>query len=72
MNLYIPSFKATCVGQPVADVTIALAAVDPCYSCTERLAVAVDATTKKVRFTFEDLLRLSQAKTERLRKGKEA
>lgn len=68
----IPSFKATCVGQPVADVTIALAAVDPCYSCTERLAVAVDATTKKLRYTFEDLLRLSQEKTERLRKGKEA
>jgi len=68
----VPSFKATCVGQPVADVTIALAAVDPCYSCTERLAVAVDATTKKLRYTFEDLLRLSQEKTERLRKGKEA
>jgi NADH-quinone oxidoreductase subunit D len=67
----VPSFKATCVGQPLADVTIALAAVDPCYSCTERWAVAVDATTQKVRFTFEDLLRLSQEKTERLRRGKE-
>lgn len=66
----IPSFRASCIGQPVADVTIAMAAVDPCYSCTERFAVAVDADSRKVRFTFEDLLRLSWAKTEQLRMGK--
>jgi len=35
----VPSFKASCIGGHVADVTITLAAVDPCYSCTERLAV---------------------------------
>ena len=34
----VPSFKASCIGQHIADVTITLAAVDPCYSCTERLA----------------------------------
>ncbi|MFH1572167.1 MAG: nickel-dependent hydrogenase large subunit [Gemmatimonadota bacterium] len=68
----IPSFKASCVGQPLADVTIAMAAVDPCYSCTERLAVAVDARTHAVRYTFDDLVRLSQEKTRRLQQGREA
>ncbi len=63
----VPSFKASCVGQPLADVTIALAAVDPCYSCTERLAVAVDARTKRRLYDFDDLVRLSQEKTARLR-----
>ncbi|MBE7560423.1 nickel-dependent hydrogenase large subunit [bacterium] len=62
----IPSFKAACVGQPLADVTIALAAVDPCYSCTERLAVALDARTRRPLYTFDDLVRLSQEKTARL------
>ncbi|NQT04263.1 MAG: nickel-dependent hydrogenase large subunit, partial [Planctomycetes bacterium] len=33
----VPSFRASCIGQHIADVTITLAAVDPCYSCTERL-----------------------------------
>jgi len=30
------------VGQSISDATISLAAVDPCYCCTERLAVALD------------------------------
>ena len=64
----IPSFKASCIGQPLADVTIALAAVDPCYSCTERLALAVDADTRQVRYTFDDLVRLSQERTAQLRR----
>ena len=68
----IPSFKASCVGQPLADVTITLASVDPCYSCTERLAVAVDADTQEVRYTFDDLVKLSQEKTRRLQRGREA
>ena len=67
----IPSFKSSCIGQPLADVTIALAAVDPCYSCTERLAVAVDATTQRRMYEFDDLVRLSQEKTARLREGRE-
>jgi NADH-quinone oxidoreductase subunit D len=35
----IPSFKASCLGAPMADVMITLAACDPCYSCTERSLV---------------------------------
>jgi len=32
----IPTYKASCVGIPLADALITLAAVDPCYCCTER------------------------------------
>ncbi len=61
----VPSFKASCIGESIADVTITLAAVDPCYSCTERIAV-VD-TRSQVICDYESLLRLSRAKTARLR-----
>ncbi len=62
----VPSFKASCIGQHIADVTITLAAVDPCYSCTERLAV-VDAHNH-VTHDFDALLKLSREKTERIRR----
>jgi Ni,Fe-hydrogenase III large subunit len=62
----VPSFKASCIGQSIADVTITLAAVDPCYSCTERIAV-VDSSNKVVH-DYEALLKMSREKTARLRK----
>ena len=62
----VPSFKASCIGQDIADVTITLAAVDPCYSCTERLAV-VDQH-KKVIHDYDTLLQLSREKTARIKK----
>jgi NADH-quinone oxidoreductase subunit D len=62
----VPSFKASCIGQDIADVTLTLAAVDPCYSCTERLAV-VDGRGK-VTHDYEALLKLSREKTERIKK----
>ncbi len=64
----IPTYKVTCIGQSVADVTITLAAIDPCYSCTERMAVVRDASSGKYLMNFADLVRLSQRKTEELRK----
>ncbi|GAF71159.1 unnamed protein product, partial [marine sediment metagenome] len=51
----VPSFKASCIGEHIADVTITLAAVDPCYSCTERLAV-VDSNNKVIH-DYDTLLR---------------
>jgi len=63
----VPSFKASCIGQKLADVTITLAAVDPCYSCTERLAV-VDKRTNEVLYDYDMLLRLSREKTEEIRR----
>jgi len=57
----VPSFKASCIGQDIADVTITLAAVDPCYSCTERLAV-VDSHGGLVH-DAQMLLQFSRQKT---------
>ena len=62
----VPSFRASCIGQHIADVTITLAAVDPCYSCTERLAV-VDGR-KNIVHDYDALLRLSREKTARIKK----
>ena len=62
----VPSFKASCIGEHISDVTITLAAVDPCYSCTERLAV-VDGHDNIIR-NYEALLRLSREKTARIKK----
>ncbi|MBN1125453.1 MAG: nickel-dependent hydrogenase large subunit [Sedimentisphaerales bacterium] len=64
----VPSFKASCIGEEVSDAMITLAAVDPCYSCTERMAV-LDSQTNALICGFEELLRLSREKTERIRKG---
>jgi len=62
----VPSFRASCIGQHIADVTITLAAVDPCYSCTERLAV-IDGHNK-VLHDYDALLKLSREKTARIKK----
>ncbi|MFC1807476.1 nickel-dependent hydrogenase large subunit [Candidatus Omnitrophota bacterium] len=63
MNL--PTYKSTIVGETIADATIILAAIDPCYCCTERMAVR--NTKGKKLFNGEDLVRMSQAKTEKLK-----
>jgi membrane-bound hydrogenase subunit alpha len=63
----VPSFKASCLGGHIADVTLTLASVDPCYSCTERLAV-VDGH-HKVTHDYETLLQLSREKTAQIQKA---
>jgi NADH-quinone oxidoreductase subunit D len=68
MNL--PTYKATVVGETIADATIILAAIDPCYCCTERMAVR-DVKGKKL-YNGEDLVKLSQEKTEKIRKNWDA
>ena len=65
MNL--PTCKATVVGESITDATIILASIDPCYCCTERVAV-IDADTEKTLMNGKDLVRLSQEKTRRIRK----
>jgi NADH-quinone oxidoreductase subunit D len=64
MNL--PTYKATVIGQTISDATIILAAIDPCYCCTERVAVKNDGG--KMLYNGQDLVRLSQEKTERMRR----
>ncbi len=62
----IATFKKSCVGQTISDATISLAAVDPCYCCTERLAAAYDYKTKEKILTANDIIQLSQEKTQKL------
>jgi NADH-quinone oxidoreductase subunit D len=61
----VPTNKTSVVGETVSDATIILAAVDPCYCCTERTS-AIDRNSGKKVFTPEDLIRLSQKKTRKV------
>lgn len=58
----IASNKKAVIGGTISDAAIILAAVDPCYCCTERTAV-VDYKTGKKIMDGQDLIRLSQEKT---------
>jgi NADH-quinone oxidoreductase subunit D len=62
----VPTFKATCIGGTVADATITLAAVDPCYSCTERMAAVRDAETGRRLSGFSGMVKKSRQATEAL------
>jgi NADH-quinone oxidoreductase subunit D len=55
------------LGATVADATIILAAVDPCYCCTERMA-AIDAGSGRRVLTWRELIRLSQERTGQIRR----
>jgi membrane-bound hydrogenase subunit alpha len=61
----IPTFKASCKGIPIADALITLAAVDPCYCCTER---SIKVKDKNDNSPAVDLLKLSREKTEMIRR----
>jgi NADH-quinone oxidoreductase subunit D len=64
----ISTFKKSCIGQTIADATISLAAVDPCYCCTERMAVAYDFVSGKKILNAKELIELSIMKTAALKK----
>jgi membrane-bound hydrogenase subunit alpha len=63
----IATFKKSCIGQTIADATISLAAVDPCYCCTERLAVTYDSGTGRKLMNARELIEHSAAITNELR-----
>jgi len=63
----VPSNKVATVGGTISDAAITLAAVDPCYCCTERLAVIQKKDNKKILNGW-DLIKLSQEKTNKLKK----
>ena len=63
----VPTNREAVIGETIADATIILAAVDPCYCCTERMAGVVDPQTDEVLIAGKELLRLSREKTERLK-----
>ena len=64
----IATFKKSCIGQTIADATISLAAVDPCYCCTERMAVAYDASSGMKIMNARELIDMSIMRTNELRK----
>ncbi|MDQ7818028.1 MAG: nickel-dependent hydrogenase large subunit [Melioribacteraceae bacterium] len=61
----IPTFQASCKGIPIADALITLAAVDPCYCCTERSLKFIDINHDPLKY---DLLKISREKTESFRR----
>ncbi|MDD5584586.1 MAG: nickel-dependent hydrogenase large subunit [Candidatus Omnitrophica bacterium] len=62
----VPSNLVTVPGYTISDAAITLAAVDPCYCCTERSAAFLK-TGEKV-LTGDELVKLSIDKTEQLKK----
>ena len=65
----IATFKKSCIGQTISDATIALAAVDPCYCCTERMASAYDYHSGNMLYDGNQLVERSQQKTEEIKKN---
>jgi NADH-quinone oxidoreductase subunit D len=64
----VASNKVAAVGGTISDAAITLAAVDPCYCCTERLAVINKQDNKKIMNGW-DLIKLCQVKTDKVKEG---
>jgi len=64
----VASDKVAAVGGTISDATLTLAAVDPCYCCTERVAVINKADDKKIMNGW-DLVKLSREKTDKIKEG---
>ncbi len=64
----VASDKVAAVGGTISDATITLAAVDPCYCCTERVAVIRKSDNKKIMNGW-DLIKLSHEKTNKIKEG---
>jgi membrane-bound hydrogenase subunit alpha len=63
----IPTFRPRVKGESIADAVLIFAIIDPCYSCTERMAVI--GSRGRAVMKGQDLVKLSHAKTEALRRG---
>lgn len=59
---WIPMLK----GEQIADIPIIVASIDPCLSCTDRVAIVRHGTRSIL--TKEDLTRLSVEKTRRMQR----
>jgi NADH-quinone oxidoreductase subunit D len=62
----VASDKVAAVGGTISDAALTLAAVDPCYCCTERLAVIRKEDNARIMNGW-DLIKLSQEKTKILK-----
>jgi Ni,Fe-hydrogenase III large subunit len=61
----VASDKVAAVGGTISDAALTLAAVDPCYCCTERLVVLDKSSAKKIMDGW-DLIKISQEKTQKM------
>lgn len=64
----VASDKVAAVGGTISDATLTLAAVDPCYCCTERVVVINKSDNSKIMNGW-DLIKLSQDKTLKLKES---
>jgi len=64
MNL--PTCKVTVPGSAIADAAIILASIDPCYCCTERIAVCTPGGRKI--HTGKDLIEMSRERTAKIKR----
>jgi membrane-bound hydrogenase subunit alpha len=60
--------EVSVIGGTVSDAGLITAAVDPCYSCTERVGIVNRRDGSRRVLTEADLVRLSREKTEEIRK----
>jgi NADH-quinone oxidoreductase subunit D len=60
----VPSNEIAVKGYSIADAALCLAAIDPCYCCTERVVAFED---NKMKYSGKELLQLSIKKTEQLK-----
>ncbi len=60
---WIPMLK----GEQIADIPIIVASIDPCISCTDRVAVVNQGSARV--YTKQDLHRMSVEKTRRMQRG---
>ncbi|TLX75743.1 NADH:ubiquinone oxidoreductase [Labilibacter sediminis] len=65
----IATFKKSCVGQTISDAAISLAAVDPCYCCTERMAAVYDYGSGERMMNGIELVEKSKRRTEEIRRN---
>lgn len=63
----IATFRKSCIGQTIADATITLAAVDPCYCCTERMASVYDVSSGKKIMNANELINISSSRTSEIK-----
>jgi len=64
----IMSNEVAVVGETVADAALILAAVDPCYCCTERLIIVSEDNKEEKVLNGNSLIKMSHERTNEIRK----
>jgi len=62
----VPSDQVAAIKGTISDAALVLAAVDPCYCCTERCAVVDPKTNQSKIITGDELVKMCQEKTKKI------